>query len=165
MLHLPGGNVVAPEWAYLDKVLKNGDGINWTGDERMYLQIGVLTNRKTGATGRRLEVWRLNEDGTSAMIGHWHPTEQHRVAYDLANMRIERPGYEDALAKIDAHNERLQTDASEKHSAAIYETLDHAVHLHVAREHGEHQHFLPEKIEPKQPAATETKVETPVASD
>lgn len=106
MLHLPGGDVLAPEWHELADRVVNGDGLGWAGDPRLELRIGVIKYR--GRTGRRLEVWRTNEDGSVTPLAHWHPREQYAVCYDLAQMSgaVQRPGsVEDAGTRIDRANE------------------------------------------------------------
>lgn len=129
MLHLPGGDVVAPEWQDLERKVREGDGLVWTGDPRLWLGIGVLENRFTHKVGRRLEVWRDNEDGSTSLVAHWLLSESHRVLFDLANMRIDRPGFVSTEARIDAHNDALEKAASEKVQEEMFETLDHAIRL------------------------------------
>jgi hypothetical protein len=142
MLYTPNGGVHAPEWADLDRRLREGDGIAWSGDPRLYLSIGTMINRATGAIGRRLEVYRDNEDGSTSLVGHWLPKEQFRVLFDLAQMRVDRPGGADVQDRIDTHNEAQAAAASAKHVEATTELLDYAVRLHVEREHGKHKHFI-----------------------
>lgn len=129
MLHLPDGNVVAPEWQDLERKIREGDGLVWTGDPRLWLGIGVLENKFTHKVGRRLEVWRDNEDGSTTLVAHWLLSEAHRVLFDLANMRIDRPGYVSVEDKIDAHNATLEKAASEAVVEEMYEVLDHAIRI------------------------------------
>lgn len=142
MLHLPDGGVVAPEYAELTRRLQQGDGINWTGDPRMWLGIGVLENRRTGKTGRRLEVWRTNEDGTETLIAHWLPAEQHRILYDLANMRVDRPGHVSIEDRIDRHNDALQETLAQKAREEMFETLEHALKLDHDRNNPRTKFFM-----------------------
>lgn len=130
MLHLPDGGIVAPELTELDRKLKQGDGIHFTGDPRLYIQIGVLTDRVTRREGRRIEVWRLNEDGSNSMVGHWLPAEQHRIIYDLAGMRADAPGHVSTVDRIDAHNRAKEEADSQAAVEQMFETLDHAVRIH-----------------------------------
>lgn len=141
-LHHPNGSVTAPEWSDLDKKLRTGDGLMWTGDPRLWLGIGVLENKVTRKTGRRLEVWRDNEDGTTSMIGHWLPTEQYRVLYDLANMRADRPNAVSVEDRIDKHNDALEKAATEKATEATIEMLDHAIRLEHDRNNPRQKFFL-----------------------
>jgi hypothetical protein len=128
MLQTPYG-YIAPEWQDLARKLVEGDGINWTGDPRLDLRIGVLTNRKTGKEGRRLEVWRSNEDGSESLVGHWLPREQAHVCYDLARMRPERPGHVSILDVIDKHNAELEAKASADFIDAMLPAAEHAARL------------------------------------
>lgn len=141
-LYTPNGGIVAPEWQDLERKIREGDGLVWTGDPRLWLGIGVLENRATGKTGRRLEVWRDNEDGTTTLVAHWLPSEQHRVLYDLAMMRIDRPGFVSAEERIDAHNAKLEAEADFKAQEEMIETLDHAIRLHHDRTQPRNKFFL-----------------------
>jgi hypothetical protein len=147
MLHLPDGGVVAPEYQDLTKRLQEGDGINWPGDPRMYLSIGVLT-APSGRQGRRIEVWRLNEDGSDTMVAHWHPSEQARILYDLAIMRVDRPGYVSVEDRIDAHNEAIEKEVSRAAQESMLETLDHAVRLHVDRHNPKSRFYMNDIVPP-----------------
>jgi hypothetical protein len=151
-IHHPEGTAY-PEYQDLDRRLREGDGIHWSGDPRLWLGVGVLENRVTGKTGRRLEVWRDNEDGSTTLIAHWLPAEQYRILYDLAGMRADAPGHVDVLDKIDTHNEAVEKANSQAHQEAIYQTLEHAVELHVERNEGKIKHFIPEPAAPAETKA------------
>lgn len=141
-----GGIATAPEWQELAKKLHDGDGLLFAGDPRLYLQIGVLEGRnaygRVVTTGRRLEVWRHNEDGSDAMIGHWHPSEQYRICMDLAEMRADRPGAVSALDRIDKHNDALEKAASDAYQAASQEMLEHALKLDHDRNNPRNTFYL-----------------------
>lgn len=128
MLHTPSG-VVAPEWQDLATKLVNGDGLGWSGDDRLWLGIGVLEARGK-PTGRRLEVWRSNEDGTDSLIGHWLLSEQMRVCYDLARMRAEAPGHVDVITSIDRANAELEAKQSADFLDVMGPVVDHAARLY-----------------------------------
>jgi hypothetical protein len=142
MLYTPDGGVTDPEWRELDRRLREGDGIHWAGDPRLWLGIGTVVEQPTGRTARRLEVWRDNEDGSTTMVAHWHPSEQFRVMADLAEMRADAPGHISVENRIDRHNDELQR----KHDAAVreqmIEQLDHAIRLHVDRNNPRTKFFL-----------------------
>lgn len=162
MLHTPDGGVVAPEYQDLVRKLQQGDGIMWTGDPNLWLGIGVLTNRKTGKTGRRLEVWRHNEDGSDTIVGHWLPSEQFKIIYDLAQMRLDSPGHQDVLDRIDKHNDAVEKAATERAQEAMIEMLDHALHLQHDRNNPKTKFFQGDKpdLPAKDPAPAP---ETPAA--
>lgn len=128
-IYLPDGNVHAPEHQDLAKQITYGDGVAWTGDPRLWLGLGVVTERVSGRTMTRLEVWRHNEDGSDALIGHWHPSEAGRVCADLAEMRLGRPGAVDVCDRIDAHNDRLEAAASAAREDALAVKLERAAYV------------------------------------
>lgn len=131
-LSIPNGHHIAPEWKDLATKLVNGDGLGFSGDPRLDLRIGIMEKKlygRTIATGRRLEVWRRNEDGSEGMVGHWLPTEQHRVCYDLARMRPDSPGFESVETRIDRHNAKVEKASSDRFVAAASEMLEHAARL------------------------------------
>lgn len=140
-LYLPNGGVHDPEWTELDRRLRDGDGIHWAGDPRLWLGIGTI-EASNGKTARRLEVWRDNEDGSTTMIGHWHPKEQYRVLHDLAQMRADAPGHVDVLDRIDAHNAALQEKHDQAAREALLEQLDHAARLWHDRNNPRQKFFL-----------------------
>lgn len=100
----------APE---LDRKLREGDGIHWTGDPDLELRQGIVEEMRSGRlTGkivaRRWEVWRYCEDGVERMIGHWRMEEFDRILLDLSTMRAEAPGHkfvDDAINEANAANE------------------------------------------------------------
>lgn len=141
-IYTPDGGAVAPEYAELVRQIQQGDGMGWPGDPRMWLGIGVLENKHTGKTGRRLEVWRTNEDGSETLVAHWLLTEQHRVIYDLARMRADSPGHVSVLDIIDQHNDRIQKDLEDKAAEEMIQTLDHAIRLDHDRNNPRNRFFL-----------------------
>lgn len=141
MLHTPNG-VIAPEYEDLERKIQRGDGILWTGDPRLWLGIGILRNRVTGKEGRRLEVWRDNEDGSTTLVAHWRPEEQYRILYDLANMRTDRPGHIAVTDRIDAHNDAIEKRNSEIAQEAMLQTLDHALRLDHDRKNPRNRFFM-----------------------
>lgn len=127
-----GDVLVAPEWRELAGKVTGGDGYGWPGDDRMWLQVGEL-HRSDGKVGRRLEVWRHNEDGSETMVGHWLPSESHMVCWELARMRVDSPGHEDVIDRIDAHNQKIEDEQSRQYRDAMGSLLEHAISLHVER--------------------------------
>lgn len=142
MLHLPDGNIVAPEFVDLDRKLKQGDGIHFSGDPRLYIQIGVLTDRTTGRQGRRIEVWRLNEDGSETMVGHWLPSEQYRILWDLAKMRADAPGHVDVVDAIEQANQAHEAEVSTQAQESMYQALEHALRLHHDRNNPRNRFYM-----------------------
>lgn len=94
----------------LDRKLREGDGIHWSGDPSLDLRQGVVEEMRSGRpTGkivaRRWEVWRHCEDGVDRMIGHWRMEEFDQILYDLARMRADAPGHVDVVDSIEAGNQ------------------------------------------------------------
>jgi hypothetical protein len=142
MLHLPDGDVVAPEYQELVRQLHQGDGLAWPGDPRLGLSIGVLHDRKANRTGRRLEVWRYNEDGSETMVAHWHLSEQHRVIYDLTRMRVDSPGHQSVLDGIDKHNDAMEQKALQQYRDSVGEATEHAARLYHDRNEPKNRFFM-----------------------
>lgn len=109
MIYTPDGPTF-PEYEDLAERIQAGDGILWAGDPWMSLSVGVVT-RGRRVVGHRLEVHRWCEDGEVRRIGTWHPSEAWQIPADLAKMRADRPGGGDVLARIDAHNDRMEREA------------------------------------------------------
>lgn len=141
MLHLPNGGILAPEWSDLADRIVRGDGLAWPGDPRLDLRLGVIEYR--GRTGRRLEVWRANEDGSETILAHWRPDEAHRVCHDLALMRADRPGFagDTAAGRIDRHNDALARKARDEIDGLHAELTEYAARLY-ADTHGPRQKFF-----------------------
>lgn len=128
-LHAQLGAIPA-EWEALADKLYEGDGTGWTGDPRLWLGVGVIGDPRSSRSGKRLEVWRDNEDGSTTLIGHWKPDEVNRVCYDLARMRVEAPGHESVEARIDAHNDALEAKNSAAFQDVYGEMLEYSARLH-----------------------------------
>lgn len=124
-----GSLLSTSDYEGLEKKIINGDGFGWPGDDRMWLGVGVIEDRATGKTGRRLEVWRHNEDGTDTIIGHWLPREQHMICYELAQMRADSPGHVPVVERIDAHNKKIEDQRSREYRDHMGALLEHAAHL------------------------------------
>lgn len=119
----------------LDRKLREGDGIQWAGDPDLDLRQGVVEKMSSGRpTGeivaRRWEVWRHCEDGIERLIGHWRMEEFDRILYDLARMRPEAPGHEDAVLKIEKANDENEKRLMQPGRDALGEMLEHAAKLH-----------------------------------
>lgn len=99
---------VRSDAADLDRKLRDGDGIHWSGDPNLELRQGVIEEVKWGRpTGkivaRRWEVWRHCEDGTDQQIGHWRMEEFEQILFDLSRMRAGAPGHENVIDVIEKH--------------------------------------------------------------
>lgn len=122
----------APE---LDRKLREGDGIHWSGDPDLDLRQGVVEEMRSGRpTGkivaRRWEVWRHCEDGVDRMIGHWRMEEFDRILYDLATMRAGAEGRTTgAVDRIDKANDANEKRVWEKGRDAYGEMLEHLAKL------------------------------------
>jgi hypothetical protein len=112
-LYTPTGTTSYPEFTDLADRVTNGDGLGWPGDPRLWLGIGVAVHPRTGKQGHRLEVWRSCEDGTDQMLGSWHPSEQFKVCFDLARMRLDAPGHESVEDRIDRDNAAREAKGDE----------------------------------------------------
>ncbi len=125
----------------VDKQLREGDGIQWSGDPSLYLAQGVVEETRGGRpTGkivaRRYEVWRNCEDGMERLIGHWLMEEIDRIVYDLARMRAESPGHEDVIDKIEKANAEVERANHDRFRDSYGEMLSHMASLYVDREQG-----------------------------
>lgn len=127
---------MSSEWTDLDRKIREGDGIMWPGDPRMWLGVGIVEARghqgritRKAPVGRRLEVWRDCEDGESRLVGAWHPTELFRILVDLCAMRVEAPGHVSAETRIDDHNDKIEKDAADAQADKTCEALEHALRL------------------------------------
>lgn len=143
-LYNPDASYVAPEWQELAGKITNGDGLGWPGDPRLSLGLGIMEVRENGRkrTGRRLEVWRHNEDGTDTMIAHWHPSEAFKVCFDLAQMRVDSPGHISVEDRIDKHNDALVKKHEDAARESMMETLDHAIRIHHDQNNPRNKFFL-----------------------
>jgi hypothetical protein len=120
----------APE---LDRQLREGDGLGWPGDPRLYLAIGVVRgkNPRTGqyGTGRRYEVRRENEDGTDTFIAGWRLEEFDRILFDLAPLRMGNPGHVDTTDLIDAENKVIEDRVSREIRDNLGAAMEYGAHL------------------------------------
>lgn len=130
----------APE---MDRKLREGDGILWPGDPQLELVMAVLTwpqscwvpelgrrVRRGEIAARAYQVLRHCEDGTDQVIGQWRLEEFDRILVDLAPMRLDSPGHVDTLARIDANNEALERENSQRMVDALGDGIEHALKLH-----------------------------------
>lgn len=122
----------------IDKQLRTGDGIQWSGDPTLYLAQGVVEETRGGRpTGkivaRRYEVWRHCEDGVERIIGHWRMEEIDRIIYDLARMRAEAPGHEDIIDTIEKHEVENEKRVWEPYRQSMGALMEHMAKLHHDR--------------------------------
>lgn len=124
--------------ADLDKKLRTGDGIQWTGDPSLDLRQGVVEETRSGRpTGkilaRRWEVWRNCEDGIERIIGHWRMEDFDRILYDLARMRAEAPGHEDIVDTIERHEREHEERVWKPYRESMGNMMEHMAKLHHDR--------------------------------
>lgn len=157
----------APE---LDRKLREGDGIFWAGDPRLFLSMGIITAsrggwvealqrtvRKGEVLARRYEVWRWGEDGQAHLIGTWKVEHFDRILMDLAPLRLDSPGHVDTLKAIDDHNAALEKDRSDKVKESLMEGLEHQVRLWHDRNSPRNRFYMNDVIPDTTPApATDT---------
>jgi hypothetical protein len=135
-LYLPDGSVhIGHEYDDLARRIQYGDSVGWSGDTRLSLNVGVISvTDEFGRTktGRRLEVYRWNEDGSETLIGHWRPDEQFRICTDLAKMRAGAEGRTAGVeSSIDRHNDAMEEKHSQQWRDHMKELLLHAHHVHT----------------------------------
>lgn len=126
MLHTPNGGIIAPEWVELERKIRGGDGLLWSGDPDLSLMVGVLTEKATGRTGIRLEVHRHCEDGSDQFLASWLPAEAYRICMDLAEMRPGSPGHIPVADALDAADRLREKEASAIYADKASEMLSHA---------------------------------------
>ena len=131
-LHTPEG-YANPEWAELAYKITHGDRLQWRGDPSLWLGLGIVTDRATGRTGHRLEVWRHTEQGEDVMLSSWHPAEAWRIPYDLCQMDPRSPGHQDLADRLDAADAAKERADDEARAEVLIEALDHAARVHVAK--------------------------------
>ena len=148
-LYVPGsaGGFVHSGAEVLDRQLRDGDGIIWTGDPRLELRMGILeetrSGRKTGRVARRYEVWRNMEDGSEQRIGHWTMAEMHMILHDVARMRAGAEGKIDGVeARIDKANAAIEKEQSAIYRDRMGEMLDHAARLNHDLAEGRKSHYM-----------------------
>src|SRR6478609_3438008 len=147
-LYVPGsaGGFVHAGAEELDRKLRAGDGVAWTGDPRLELRIGIIEEvrggRKTGRIARRYEVWRNMEDGREERLGHWSMAEMDKILLDVTLMKAgaegRAPGVE---SRIDAENAKIEQKAQDQYRDVMGEMLDHAARLKVDRNEGRTTHY------------------------
>lgn len=129
----------APE---LDRKLREGDGLGFPGDPRLWLAEGVVESRKrqqhpkTGAwlwpgdiIARRWEVWRSCEDGIDRLIFHCPEEEFDAILFHLAPMRLDAPNRVSSEDAIDAHNAEIEDKNSREAKDVIGEATEHLAKL------------------------------------
>lgn len=121
--------------ADLDRKLREGDGIHWSGDPDLDLRQGVVEEMRSGRpTGnivaRRWEVWRHCEDGVDRMLGHWRMEEFDRILFDLASMRADAPGHVNVVDAIELKNAENEKRIWEPYRQAQGEMLEHLAKLY-----------------------------------
>jgi len=147
-LYIPGqaGGFVHQGAIDIDRKLRDGDGIMWTGDPRLELRIGTLEEtrgkRKTGRVARRYEVWRNMEDGREERIGHWTMAELNMILHDVAIMKAGGEGRIDNVSsRIDYANAKIEKDKADEYKDAMGPMLDHAARLNAERSDGRTSHY------------------------
>lgn len=122
-------SVSFPEYGEIARRVAQGDGLGWTGDDRLFLMVEVAEHK--GRRGHRLAVYRHCEDGTDQVIGRWHPKEEFRVCSDLAQMRMGRPSAIESIDRIDKHNAGMERKAWDAYNDKMCEAMDHITRFHA----------------------------------
>lgn len=118
----------------LDRKLREGDGIQWSGDPMLDLRQGVVEETRSGRpTGkivaRRWEVWRHCDDGVDRLIGVWLMEEFDRIIFDLARMKAESAGHEDVVDRIDKANAANDDKVWQPWRDSMGEAMEHMAKL------------------------------------
>lgn len=99
------------------KRIQKGDATcGWSGDERMWVGWNPRLTR--------YEVWRTGEDGKDRIISAWAPNEfDARVIKNLAehDTRVH-----DILARLDAHNAKIEKERADKLAEIMQEIHEFA---------------------------------------
>lgn len=136
--NVPGVGFMHGEAHELDRKLREGDGLAWSGDPRLYLSVGVLSAPRLmqhpvskrwinrGETiAKRYEVYRHNEDGSETLLAHWKIEEFDRILFDIQQMRAGAEGrIPDVIERIDLANAKTEA----KNDQAIRDNLGEAIH-------------------------------------
>lgn len=134
----PGVGFIHSEAAEVDRQLREGDGLVWTGDPSLELRVGIRSAHKRmqhPITGRwlnrgdmiakRYEVWSHTLDGEDVLINHWKIEEFGRILFDIAGQKASFEGRKPtAEEQIDANNARIDkanTDQLRDHYGAMFE--------------------------------------------
>jgi hypothetical protein len=146
----------------IDRQLREGDGILWPGDPRLFLSMGTLTAGRSGysdqlgryvhrgeVVARRYEVHRYCEDGNVELIGTWKVEDFGRILMDLAPLRLDAPGRQSTIDAIDEHNAKIAKDASAALKESMMEVLDHQVRLWHDRENPRNRFSMNDIIPPE----------------
>lgn len=126
----------------IDRQLREGDGIHWSGDQRLELRMGILEAprtmwfekfgrivRKGEILARRYEIWRHGEDGEDHLIRTYRLEEVDRIIFDLAPMRLDSPAHVDAITEIDKHNNAIERANAQETKERMLEGLEHQIRL------------------------------------
>jgi len=117
----------------LQRQLRNGNGADWPGDDRLSLALRVVKHPiRTEILGRRYEVWRNMEDGRFEMIYHCRLDEFDRILPDLVLMRMDSPAWVSAEKRMDANNAAIEQTNADLYVERMFPMMEH---LKGLREH------------------------------
>lgn len=136
-LYVPGadGGFLHHDAAVLDRRLREGDGLTWTGDPSLELRIGVLTEKATGRVARRYEVWSHTQQGEDVRLGFWRLDEFHQILPDIVLMRAGAEGKVASVAdRLDAADKAMEKQKSDEFREAYGPAIEHALNLRRASE-------------------------------
>ena len=136
-----GGGFVHGDAPALDRKLREGDGIAWPGDPRLWLGMGIIEHKATKKVGRRYEVWRDMEDGSTQLIGHWRLEEFDRILLDLCGMRAEAPGHVPVADLLDKADKAMHKADSDAFREAAGPMIEHQMALAQELENGKMKHY------------------------
>jgi hypothetical protein len=143
LISQPGTGFIHSEAERLDRQLREGDGLVWSGDPRLSLGVVVMAAprvmqhpvtgkwlKRGDMISKRYEVFRANEDGTETSIGHWRIEEFDKIMHDVAKMKA---GFEgripDVEARIDANNAAIEKENSRQFHDFYGAAAEHAMRL------------------------------------
>ena len=135
-LYVPGnGGFVHYGAEGLDRQLREGDGIHWTGDPNLSLAIGTVEEErggfKTGRRAHRYEVWRHCEDGTDQRLGTWRMEEFGMILHEVAVMRAGAEGKAPGvIQRLDDANKATETVQTDQFRGNYGQVIEHGAWVH-----------------------------------
>lgn len=143
LISLPGIGYIRSEDKELDRQLREGDGLVWSGDPSLELRYGIasaprrMQHPTTGKwlnrgdmIAKRYEVWTHTPDGEDEPIGHWTIEEFDRILFDIAGMKAGFEGKRpDVIERIDLANAKVEKAQVDQFRDRYGEMYDHAARL------------------------------------
>lgn len=131
----------------LQRMLRNGNGSDWPGDDRLSLALRVIEHPNPNFKhihGRRYEVWRNMENGEFELINHWTLEEFDQILPDMVKARMDSPSWTSAESRIDANNARMEKQHADDYVDRMAPMMDHLrrLKLHHSPHEAEETFFM-----------------------